>query len=334
MTTTAQIIEQSHVPMDRETTRVQAVGRVITEALKKQGKLNELQENVGTKYNVATEANELTFGNNAAFYTTAVASFVERLLRPRLLAAGVVRRITDFRMKGFNAIKVPIRDALVTAAALPDSGAVTYDSNDYGSQTITLDWVYAANALTHELLQHAAVDLMAAELGELGDAISRKIDSDIISALQTATTVAGGNSTKLGASTEISFTAFMAGYQATLDNYAEPDTVLMSPESFVTFMQDSDVKSAIIRNSVSPGTVVPLMHEFLGMRILVSQQVDNDDIYLIDTGRCGYFLEGSPVQTFDGRVSGSLAFEVIAAQAYGVAIVQPKAVYRIEENAS
>lgn len=70
------------------------------------------------------------------------------------------------------------------------------------------------------------------------------------------------------------------------------------------------------------------------MRVLVSNQVDDDDIFLIDSGRAGYIARKNGVETFDSRISGAVAFEVIGAHMYDVSLIQPKAVYRIEENSA
>jgi hypothetical protein len=301
----------------------------MIEALKQRNELEPLKEILHKKHGVAKE--DLTFDNNASLYTTAVSAFVEKRLRPVLLASGVIRHITDFRMKGFNSIKVPIRSALITAATLPDNGVLSYDNGTYSNVPITIGWIYAANKLGHELIQHSAVELMAEELGEIGDALARKIDSDIIAAIDAACTAGNSNDIDLGVGTYITFTAFANALGAHMALYAMPDVFLTNPTTWVTLIKDTDVKTALARSS-DGGRILPGVTELLNMRVLVSPQVGASTSYLIDTARLGYFLEGAPTQTFDGRRSGELNYEVIGATAYGVAIVQPKAAYAIREN--
>lgn len=335
MTTIAEIEQNASLPGQFSQERVKQLGKVCWEALEQRGRLEDVKKKITERAKnsgISTEA--LTFDNNPALYTTAVASFVEKRLRPDLVAAGVVRKITDFRMKGLNSVKVPLRSALISAADLPDNGSISYDNGTYGSQTITLGWKYAANKISHELVQHSAVDLISEEIGEIGDALSRKIDSDIIAALDAAG-VAATNSNEIfcGAGTEITFATFLQGIQKAGENYARPDAALMSWETFTTFVNLAEVRTALQNQAAaSPDDLFRPMTSFMGQMILVSAQVGDDDFYLIDRQRTGYLIEGTPVQTFDGRVSGELNYEVIGAQAYGIAIVQPKAVTVIREN--
>lgn len=317
--------------------QVTKIGRIAVEALKRQGidLTDKVQESIALKRGVAKE--DLTIAETDV-YTTTIAGFIEAKLKPKLVAQGVIRTIS-VDQKGADSIKVPVRNTLITASDLPDSGAVSYDTGTYGSTTISMRYVYAAQKITHELLQFANVDLLQENLGEIGDAIARKVDSDIISAFQTATSVANGNLTKLGSSTEITFATLVAGRQSAVDNYAEPNVLLVSPETEATMINLGNfggstnvVGSMVVKGGNTEHYPIPLT--ILGMKVMVSQQVDDDDIYLIDTERTGYLAQKQGVEVFDGRVSGSLAFEVIGAHAFGVGIVQPKAIFRLEENAA
>lgn len=310
---------------------VTKLGKVAYEALKKKG--IDIKEELAKKANVSTEA--LDIGETSLF-TTAIAGFIEKRLRPELVAAGVIKSISA-PAKGADSIKIPLRQALITAADLGDDGQVSYDSGTYGSTTITLRYSYAAQSITHELLQFANVDLMAEELGEIGDAIARKVDSDIISALQTATTTANGNLTQLGSGTYVDFDALVDGKQSAKANYAQPNVILMSSQTEAAIVKLGEFSGSTVAGSLTyqgeNGVTFPVLQSFLNMRVVTSEQVDDDDIYLIDTARTGYLVRKNGVEVFDGRRSGYLAFEVIGAHAFGVGIVQPKAVYRIEENA-
>lgn len=280
---------------------------------------------------LATE--DLTSDNNTGLYTTAIADFIERKLRPTLVAEGLIKRMR-IDNRGTSAIKIPV-SALVTAAALPDSGAVTYASGvDHTSVTITLGWVYAAQKITMELIQQSNVDLIQEQLFELGDAIARKIDSDIIASMVTATPSndANANYTALGASQNLTYALLVEGIRDALINNAMIDSILVNPTNWAVLMKDTDVKTALGFNSTAPGTIYPQVINLFGMKLLMSNQVGANDTFLVDSGRTGYFVEASGVQVFNDRVSGSLADEVIAAKNYGVAIVQPQSVFRLKDN--
>ncbi len=275
---------------------------------------------------------DLTLANNTALYTTQVAAFIERAMRPELVAQNVIKTIT-MSLKGTEAIKIP-KSTLLTAADLPDSGDITYAANsDYSAVTINIGWKYAAQKITHALLQHANVDLIAEQLYEIGYALARKMDSDIIAAMDSATSTTNGNAVALGAGNYLNYSALVDAIASMEDNYAKPDTLLTNPQTWARLMKDSDVKQALAFGTVpSAGSVFPNVQTLFGMKVVVSPEVPADTTFLIDSKYNGYLVKGTNVQTFDGRINGTLAYEVIGAVAYGVGIVQPDAVYKIKEN--
>lgn len=316
---------------------VKAVGMTLLESMKKDPKYKPVLESMAEKIGVAVESLDVS---NSTLYSTAMAGFIEKRLRPVLVAEQVIKKISGFKTQGYNSIKIPLRNALITAADLPDSGQLSYDTGTYGSTTITLGYKYAANSITHEIMKFANVDLISEELGEIGSAIARKMDADIIAALQTYSTTALGNRSYLGATATITFSSILSALSTmTATNYAIPDVILTNHSTYYALMG----LVQFIGNTTTPGSLTfkggetgafPLPREILGMRVVLSQQVDADDTYLIDTARCGYLVEAGETEVFDGRRTGYLAYEVIGAKNYGVGIVQPKAIYRIEENAA
>ena len=288
------------------------------------------QENLEAFKGMNSLKEDLLSDTNTGLYTTVIADFVERALRPKLLAEGVIKRIR-VNNRGASAIKIPI-STLATAALLPDSGAVTFpNSVDYTSQTVTFTWVYAAQKITMELIEQANVDLIQDQLFELGDAIARKIDTDIVAALAASITETV-NGINLGLATFVTYASFVAGIAAANSLNAMPDVVLTNWTTWSKLVSDTDVKAALGFNSVTAGTVFPMVQQLFGLKLLVSNQVGADHLYFIDTARTGYFVEVSDVKVFNDRSSGSLAQEVIAAKNYGVAIIQPNSVYRITED--
>lgn len=315
------------------------VGKVAVEAMMNDGtgRYEKFMEALSKKAGVTITKESLDAGGLGALFTTAMSTFVEKRLRPKLVAEGVIKQITNFNTKGQNSIKIPMRDALITASDLPDTGVVTYDTGSYGSTTITLSYKYAANRLTHEIIKFANVDLIAEELGEIGFAISKKVDDDIIAAMLAATTSAAGNAIELGAGTYATYTGLVTAVNAAKQLYAEPDVMLLNPSSMVTIMTLSQFAggTSLVGSLMFKGdetTHFPMPRQILNMRVVESTGVDDDDIYLIDTARNGYLVRAGDVETFDGRISGALAFEIIGALNYGVGIVQPNAIYRVREN--
>ena len=312
------------------------VGKVAVEAMKKNKKYDKVLELLSEKAGlpIATEGLDIT---ETGLFTTAISAFIEKRLRPKLVAAELIKVIDNFQTRGQNAIKVPLRDSLITALDLPDNGVVSYTSGTYGSTTITLSFKYAANRLTHEIIKFANVDIIAEEMGEIGSALGRKVDSDIIAAFKAATTTANGTLTGLGTGTLITYNALVDGTTSAKTNYAEIDAILLNPSTLATIMKMDEFKggTSLVGSLMFKGddtTHFPVPRAILNMRVVESTEVDVDDIYLIDTARTGYMVKAGDVETFDGRISGALAFEIIGALNYGVGIVQPKSLYRLEER--
>lgn len=323
---------------------VEKLGQALLETMKERDSANDYYSKEDAKRNKSnlealgdianTSTEDLTSDNNTGVYTTVVADFIERALRPTLVAEEVVKRIR-ISNKATSAIKIPV-SALVTAQALPDSGQVTYHNDNYGSETVTLGWIHAAASLSVELIEQGNVDLIQDQLFELGDAISRKVDSDIIAAMVSATPTNGnnGNYTALGTSTTIAYSSLTTGIAGNMGNNAMPSHLVVSPETWGNLMNDSDVKTALGYNPAQAGTLFPMTQTFHGLKLVISQQVDDDDVFIVDSARTGYFVEASDLRLFEGRRSGYLAQEVIAAKNYGVTIVQPKSIFRLHENNS
>lgn len=330
------IVKETSDLSDYQKEGVTKIGKIAVEAMVKNGKYDKMLKSLSEKFHTDISKETITVAETDLF-TTAIAGFIEKRLRPDLVAAQVIKVIDNFQTRGQNALKIPLRSQLVTAADLPDSGLLAYTHGTYESTTITLTYKYAAQQITHEILKFGNVDLIAEELGEIGDALARKLDSDIIAALKAATTTAGGNATSLGTGTYITYAALVAGLNSAKQNYAKPDVLLLNPSTTATIMVldqfaggTSLVGSLMFKGD--EGTHFPLPQMILNMRVVESLQVDEDDIYLIDTQRTGYLVKSGDIETFDGRISGYLSYEVIGALNYGVGIVQPKSCYRIEER--
>jgi len=282
-----------------------------------------------------TRKEQLTLGNNTALTTTVVAGFVEKQLRPILLAEGVIRKI-PFNLRGATGIKVP-KGVNLTAQAISD-GTVTADDQNYGSLTITPSWVGLRTSFTHELLQQANVDVIADKLEEMGVAIAKKVDSDILTEMKKAVTKGdstyGDNSNYvyMGSGTDISYTGLTNAISKAHSNDMDPNFILVNPTNEAKILQDSTMKTFIKFESAPVGTALPRINTLYGMKFLVSSQVPNNYTILGDTTRCGYFVDASPVQTWDGRIDNTIKFEVLAAKCYGVGIVRPKALVGIVDN--
>ena len=281
--------------------------------------------------NMQTE--DLTFPNNTSLYTTIVRNIVERAFRPELVMNDIIKTIT-VNPSGVTSVKIPI-SVLKTAASLPTTGVLPSPTGgNYTDETITLGWIYAYEVITLQLIQQGIIDIVQDQMFEIGDALARKVDSDIIAAIETASPASGANSNyvALGGTTAMSYTALVDGIMNHVALNAKPDAIVTNPLSWANFLKDSSVITALGYNSVDNGSVFPRIQDFLGLKVVLSTQASAKNLYIVDTARCKYLIEGSAVQMLDGRKGGTVNWEVIGLKLYGVKVIQPEAVYRIVEN--
>lgn len=275
---------------------------------------------------------DLAIAGNTNLYTTAVAAMVDQVLRPKLVAAGVIKVLDRKGMIGESGVKVPV-NALPTAAAPTENTNIAYASNNYGGVTITKGWVAAAQKISQELLTASMVDILKDQLQLLGYAIAKKMDDDIVAAMQTASPTNDSNGNYIatgGASTRIDYVKFVDAVTKAKTNNADPDWCLLHPDDWGALMKDTVFKTALQFGTIpQSGSVLPQTQIAAGLKFLVSPVVPTGNTYFVDSTKIGYLAEWSPTITYDGRIPDQIAFEVIAAKAYGVGIVQPKSFIRV-----
>jgi len=276
---------------------------------------------------------DLTFPNNDSLYTVVVRNIVERAFRPKLVMNEIIRTIT-VNAKGMSSLKFPI-SALRTALSLPATGVLPAPSNDdYTDQEIELIWIYSYEVITIQLIQQGIIDIVQDQMFELGDALARKVDSDIITAIETATPSNDANSNYTLLTSTLDYSTLTDGIMACINNHALPDAVVTGPLTWANFLKSSNVITALGYNSVDKGSVFPRIQDFLGLKIVLTTQASANNVYIVDTQRCKYLVEGSAIQMLDGRKSGTVNWEIIGLKLYGVKVIQPEAVYRLVETPS
>lgn len=276
---------------------------------------------------------DLTFPNNPALYTTIVYNVVEKEFRPELIASGLIKSIS-VNPRGVEKIKFPLGKIRV-ALDLPDSGELPDpDNDDYTYATCDLKWIYSYEVITHQLIQQGIIDVVVDQMGELGDALSRKVDRDIILEFESASPSSGANNNykALGESTTFSYDALIEGILRAEANNAKPDAIVTSSLTLLNFMKDTKVITALGYNSVDKGSIFPRTRDFFGTALLTTNQATAKNVYILDTSRTKYFVEASPIQVLDGRKSATVNWEIIALKCYGVKVINPKSVYRLVEQ--
>jgi|GEM_PF-2330406 len=280
---------------------------------------------------------DLKKADNTALFTTVIASFIEKALRPELVAEGVIKKV-GLNLNGADSIKIPKGEAL-TAEAVGTDGTVSASEVDYGSLTISVGWIGALTTLVHQLLQVSAFDLVTDKLEEIGFAISKKIDSDIVAEILKATTkddaTYGDNSnySYLGSTTYIDYAKLVTGITNFEANYGKPTHIIVHPTDKARILGDTDIKASLTFGTTPAGDILPQVRTLFDMKLLTSTQVTADKLMMVQADKLGYYLDASPVETWDGRIPNKIAFEVIGAKCYGVGIPRPKYAYTIHQNA-
>ena len=285
--------------------------------------------------NVETAKEDLQFGDNSVLYTTAVASFVEKELRSELVSMDVIKTLTV--PDGADSIKIPKGNNLAAASAVSDDGSISDGSDDYGTEKIQTDLYGQRTVFTHELLDVTNIDVMADQLEEIGRSIALKQDDVIQAELQDVTDPTGtygdnSNYDYLSDGTNISYDDLIAAIHDAKANNANPTDIIAGPGIMSDLEQDDKFADAAQYASTPDGDFVPKVMTFRDLRIHESSNVAADSLFIVDRNKLGYFAEGDGVQTWDSRINGKAAFEVLGVKRFGIAIQRPKAVYGIHQD--
>jgi hypothetical protein len=276
--------------------------------------------------NLQTE--DLDFPSNDALYTTILRSVVERAFRPVLVAGEVIKTIT-VNPSGMEDLKVPL-SSLRTADDLPDSGELSAPTNDdYSSTSISLKWIYAYEVITLQIIRQGVIDIVQDQMFELGDALSRKVDSDILDAFEEATPSDNSEANFKDLDADLSYEGLVDGVFGMQNNNAVADAIVTTPLVWREFLKTTDVKGTFKFSTVDSGSIFPRILDFHGVRVYLTTNANEGNVFLVDSAKCGYLVEGSGIEMLDGRKSETVNWEVIALKLYGVKVVKRKAVYRL-----
>lgn len=293
--------------------------------------LYQLAESNGTMQ----VAEDLQFGNNSVLYTTAVSSFVEKELRSELVSMDVIKELTI--PSGADSIKIPKGNNLAAAAAVSNDGSISDNSQDYGSDTLTTDLYGQRVVFTQELLGVTNIDVMADQLEEIGRSIALKQDDVIQSELQDVTDPTGtyGDNTNynyLGSSTSITYDDLVKAIHDAKGNNANPTDIVAGTGIMGDLESNDEFSDAAQFASTPEGDFVPRTMTFRDLRVHESSNVATDSLFIVDRNKLGYFGQGGDVQTWDSRINGKAAFEVLGVKRFGIKIQRPQAVYGIHQN--
>jgi hypothetical protein len=328
-----QLQRQSFSNRERETVR--QIGETIVEGAKEPAQ----RESVKTKYeDLVEKADEYkeneAFADDTALYSTLQADMIEEALEPQLLAQDAIRSM-DFNLgQGFDSIQIPTGNQL-TAVDLNNDGTLSEDTTQYDSVQVNIGWVGVRTTFSHQIVEKAAVDLLAFRLEQAGRAIARRVDSDILEQIEKAGTKGdadyGDNDNyEYTGGSDASYNNVINAIQTGIENDAMLDMAIAAPDVWGSLHRDADVKDVLAFTATAEGDF-SMVQNFGPLRLMTNSQVTADKALLVDSDRTAMFVDASPVETFDGRVSEAAQFEILAVKGYGVKILQPKSVVVLHE---
>lgn len=326
--------------MGKSTKVVEKIGHAIHESAKTSPRM-KVRERYAPFLEKMKQYSEVinSTGTDADLFSTTTAAIIDQAFEPMLLARGIIKTI-QLDMSGSDSLKVPKEAGQLTAVTVNDDGTFPSEATTgYESTTITINWVGAYTAIPEQLIKKAAVDLIAHRLGQIGRAIARKVDSDIITEFDACTTAGdsfyGTNSNYYhlgtGAGSLLSYSALVTGIANHRALDANPTDILLTPANWGVLMSDTSMKAALAFGTTTNGQI-PAFQEFANLRIHYSSQLPANHTFLVDRETVGYFIDASDVQVFDGRVDNTIQNEILGVKAYGVRISRPKSVYAIRNQ--
>jgi len=323
---------------NRNKENVTRISKTIEEGVKAE----DQRESVKDKYEeLVLKAEEYrnseAFSDDTDLYSTLQADMIEEALEPMLLAQDAIRSM-DFNLgQGFDSIQIPTGNQL-SAVDLNADGTLSEDTTDYDGVTISIGWVGVRTTFSHQIVEKAAVDLLAFRLEQAGRAIARRVDSDILEQIEKAGTKGDAdygdneNYVYTGTGNNIAYDDVITAIQTGIENDAILDMGMAGPSVWGNLHKDADVKDVLAFTATAEGDF-SLVQNFGPIRLMASSQVTTDKLLLVDSSRNAMFVDASPVETFDGRVSEAAQFEILAVKGYGVKILQPETVVVVHQDA-
>ncbi len=306
-------------------------------------KIDHLSESLNTNFTIGDYLKEdLTFDSNTGLYTTIITQFIEQAIQTKLLSNGILKVISGINPSGANAIKVPLQ-VHHTAGTLGNDADITTSRTEqnYGSTTLTAVWYYTSAGMTQELMTHSVADLMKDQLISMGYALGKNMDEVIIAALETATPSNDSNTNynALGGSVKMNWddlTKYLGNMEAEHDTV--PSCLIVNPNTWANMLQDDDIRTGIQYASqiaaLAPGfwpRAPGVTCQLLDMDVIVTSLASAKNLYMVDKEWAGYFAPFVPLSVVDGRISGKLAWEVVAYQAFAATVTQTPSVFRLKE---
>ena len=306
------------------------VGKMLAEAFVSKGKESVLKEGFGITF----KEGQTTANNTGAYVNLLSKTLYSAALEKSQKILDLVDINEDLLRagsSGFGAMQLP-RLTPTMAFEVAEGQKVNYFNEGIDPVVVTPRKVVVGTSITWEIKRRGMNDFVKFVMKNAAQAIERKLCSDIVNGL-----VAGATGTTAGG---ISYDTVTTA--ETVVNNAEhangvkfgfiADALVISSANWAAFKMDEDVKSAMYYSSALPGQPVnasqnPLM--FGNLEIVVTPFLTAAQAIVLEKKR-NVLVKESDLETFEGRIPGSVDDEIIALMSYVLAIIFPDSIRPIE----
>lgn len=303
------------------------VGKMLAEAFHQKGKDNVLKESFGITFKEGQ-----TTGNNTGAYVDLLA---KTLYSAALEKSARILDLVDInedlmRGGGFGAMQLP-RLTPTIAYEVSEGHKVNYFDEGIDPVVVTPRKVVAGTSITWEIRKRGMNDFIKFVMRNATQAVERKLCSDILNGLSTGAehTETGGLSYDNVIDAEVKVNN--AEHSNGVKYGFIADALAISSGNWGAFKKDEDVKNAMYYASAVPGQPIdaarnPLM--FGNLEIIVSPFLTDSQALVLEKKR-NVLVKESDLETFEGRIPGSVDDEIICLMSYVLAMVFPASVAKI-----
>ena len=306
------------------------MGILLAEAFGAKGKQNVLKENFGITY----KEGQTTANNTGAYVTLLAKTLYSAALEKSQKILDLVDINEDLLRagsNGFGSMQLP-RLTPTIAYEVSEGAKVNYFTEGIDPVVVTPRKIVAGTSLTWEIKRRGMNDFVKFVMKNAAQAIERKLCSDIVNGLAAGT----GHSANTGgvtydnvvnAETDVNDASHSNGVKFGFI----ADALVIAAANWGAFKKDEDVKSMLGYANAIPGNPVnasnnPLM--FGNLEIVVTPYITAVQAMVLEKKR-NILVKESDLETFEGRIPGSVDDEIIALMSYVLAIMFPDSISTI-----
>lgn len=308
------------------TSMSESMGEVLYEAFKDKGQENVLKESLGFTFKEAQ-----TTANNTGAYVNLLSKvlYFQAIERSEKIL-GLVDINEDLKRNagnGTGAIQFP-RMTPTIAYEVSEGQKVNYFSEGTDPIVVAPVKVVAGTSITWELKKRGMSDFVKYVLRNAATAVERKLCGDIVNGLAAGT---GHSAVTGGVDYDAIIDAELLVNNAEHSNGVKygflADAIVLNGTGFAKMRKDADVKANLgfaqgVTGQVNPAEN-PLM--FGNLEVIVTPYLTAAEAIVLERKK-NILVKESDLETFDGRIPGSVDDEIIALMSYVMAILFPKAI--------